>query len=261
MRKKEKTVGQEILESLTEFRDALKSGATTMENLCLTRRQGRELDRRALEQYGIQGLVLMENAGRGVADYLESLGLTGPFAICCGKGNNAGDGFVVARHLAERSHEVRVALFADPGSLQGDAAVNFAILQKCDVPISVLASEVSEREIHAYLSGAGCVIDALLGTGAVGVPRPPISLAIDAINYASAKSPVLVVIAIDMPSGLDCDSGEPSPHTVRAMHTATLVSMKLGFLNPQAVPWTGQIQVIGLGLPRRLIEEMSRWEG
>ncbi len=78
----------------------------------------------AIDDYGMSGLVLMENAGRGVADRLEAAGLDGPVAICCGKGNNAGDGFVVARHLDLRGFDPRVLLWADPAELTGDAAVN-----------------------------------------------------------------------------------------------------------------------------------------
>ena len=93
----------------------------------LTRDQSRAVDRIATEQFGISSLVLMENAGRGCVDVLERLGIDGPIAILCGKGNNAGDGFVIARHLAIRNHDSRVILLCDPHELTGDAATNFAI--------------------------------------------------------------------------------------------------------------------------------------
>src|SRR5579863_6004134 len=101
----------------------------------LNREQTREVDRRAAAEYGMSTLVLMENAGRGVADTLCRLGVSGPVVICCGKGNNGGDGFVVARHLDLRGVRVRVLVWADAGELSGDAGANFGILQKSGVPI------------------------------------------------------------------------------------------------------------------------------
>ena len=94
----------------------------------LDRRQSQEVDQWAVTEYGMTGLVLMENAGRGVADLLCQWGIAGPVAICCGRGNNGGDGFVIARHLDLRGHAVRVGLWCDPATLQGDAAANYAIL-------------------------------------------------------------------------------------------------------------------------------------
>ena len=156
----------------------------------LTREQCRELDRRAIEEYGIPGLVLMENAGRGCVDVLERLGIDGPVVILCGKGNNAGDGFVIARHLEIRGHECRVLLLCPPDELSGDAAANFAILQNTDVPII----DLSHQRAGASSAPIDCVhnstttlrlawlIDAMLGTGARGEPRPPFDAAIDWMN-------------------------------------------------------------------------------
>ena len=115
-----------------------------MAQLAFTREQSRLVDQLAAEEYGFSGLVLMENAGRGVADVLCRLGIAGPVAVCCGKGNNAGDGFVVARHLDLRGHAVRVLLWADPAELTGDAAANFHILTKTDVPIEVFGGGLSQ---------------------------------------------------------------------------------------------------------------------
>src|ERR671922_618219 len=102
----------------------------TMSATFLSRAEVRELDRRAIEEYGVPGVVLMENAGRGVAELLLSLGVHGPVAVCCGKGNNGGDGFVIARHLDNRNVPVRVLLFARPEELTGDAAVNYRIIAR-----------------------------------------------------------------------------------------------------------------------------------
>src|SRR5690349_20661654 len=104
----------------------------------LTRRWVREVDRRAIEEYGMSGLVRMENAARGAVDVLISLGCRGPVAIVCGKGNNAGDGFAMARHLEIRGVPVKVLLAGDPQKLQGDAAANFRILEKSRLTIVLL---------------------------------------------------------------------------------------------------------------------------
>src|SRR6266566_4877690 len=103
----------------------------------LTRAQVRELDRRAIEEYGVPGIVLMENAGRGAAELLLALGARGPVVICCGKGNNGGDGFVIARHLDNHGIPVRILLFAPPEDLSGDAAINYRIVERSRLPISV----------------------------------------------------------------------------------------------------------------------------
>jgi len=229
----------------------------------LTREQSRDVDRRAIEDYGFTGLVLMENAGRGCVDVLERLGIDGPVAILCGKGNNAGDGFVIARHLAIRGHECRVLLLAPPEELRGDAATNFAILQKTSVPIvhvgdSLRGSQdrVLERRDHmgaeltAETANATWLIDALLGTGATGEPRPPFDTAIDWMNARAAN---MRVLAIDLPSGLDCDTGEPAKHTVRADHTCTFATMKVGLTKPAAKPFIGTVHVRDIGLPPNLI--------
>src|SRR5262249_52901637 len=100
----------------------------------LTNQQARELDRRAIEEFGIPAIVLMENAGRGMAQLLLELGAKGPVVICCGKGNNGGDGMVIARWLDARGVAVRVLLFCASDELTGDAATNCRIVQKCGIP-------------------------------------------------------------------------------------------------------------------------------
>ncbi len=137
-----------------------------MDPLVFTREQSRRVDQLAVAEYGFSGLVLMENAGRGVADVLCRLGIDGGVAICCGKGNNAGDGFVVARHLDLRGHAVRVLLWCEPGELTGDAATNYQILAKTDVPVEVFGAAHDATRLAALLEGAAWIVDGLLGTGA-----------------------------------------------------------------------------------------------
>jgi len=173
-------------------------------------------------------------------------------AVVCGKGNNAGDGFVIARHLDLRGIVVRVVLLGAPGELRGDAAANFAILAKCGVPIGDLSAAFEAATFDAQLAGCEWIVDALLGTGTTGAPRPPLDAAIRRMNAAPAKR-----LAVDLPSGLDCDTGEPSDPTVRADHTCTFVAEKPGFANPAAAECLGRIHVLDIGAPRRLIEEIA----
>lgn len=217
----------------------------------LTREWAREIDRRAVDEYGMSSLVLMENAGRGVCDRLFQFGIRGPVVICCGPGNNGGDGLVVARHLDLRYATVRVVLFAEVARYQGDAAHNLAILQKTDVPIECFGGAFDAERFKQFVSQAGYVVDALLGTGFQGVVREPIASAIDAINTSGVP-----VIAVDLPSGLDCDRGEPAAHTIRARHTLTFVAAKRGFAAPAAQPYVGAVHVLDIGAPRRLIEDV-----
>ena len=216
----------------------------------LTRDQVREVDRRAIEEYGISGLVLMENAGRGCVDKLCELGVRGPVVICCGRGNNAGDGFVIARHLDLRGYAVRVLLFCDPPDLRGDAALNFAILAKCGVPVRIV-SAADDTSWESDLAGADWIVDALLGTGTRGQPRPPLDRVIERLNQQPARR-----LAVDLPSGLDCDTGEPAPTTFRAEHTCTFVANKSGFAAPAARAYLGQVHVLDIGAPRKLVAEV-----
>lgn len=214
----------------------------------LTRQQVRDVDRRALMEFGLSGLVLMENAGRNSAELLRSLGIVGPVVICCGKGNNGGDGFVIARHLENAGINVRVLLCVDPKSLTGDAAANLFVLQQAKTP-------VVEPPIdwQAELSNADWIVDALLGTGTVGTIREPFLSAINAINDAKRR-----VFAIDIPSGLDCDTGQPLGDCVRADHTATFVARKPGFVVAGANNWTGKVHVIDIGVPHTLLRSYCR---
>jgi NAD(P)H-hydrate epimerase len=208
----------------------------------LTRAQVRDIDRRAIEAFGVPGVVLMENAGRGAAELLLSLGARGPVAICCGKGNNGGDGFVIARHLDNREIAVRVLLFARPDQLTGDAAINCRIIEQTGIP---LMTEPDTATLTTTLAQAAWIVDALFGTGLTGAVRPPLDGVIGAIN--SSGKPVL---AVDIPSGLDCDTGLPLGATVRAAHTVTFVAPKIGFAQPAAREWLGQVHVVDIGAPR-----------
>ncbi len=209
----------------------------------MSRQQVKEVDRRAIEQFGVPGIVLMENAGRGVAELLLALGIRGPIVICCGKGNNGGDGFVIARHLFNRHISVRVVLFCRPDDLSGDAAINCNIVQKMSIPLEICENHGDP----VILPSSEWIVDALFGTGLRGAVRPPLDRVIEAINNAPAR-----VLAVDIPSGLDCDTGDAVGPAVRADHTATFVAMKTGYANPDAQQYLGLVHVIDIGAPRQL---------
>lgn len=211
----------------------------------LSREQVREVDQRAFNEFGLSGLVLMENAGRNAAELLRSLGIAGPIAICCGKGNNGGDGFVIARHLENAGVDVRVLVCTDPASFTGDAAANYLVLQRAGTPI--VQPPVDWK---AELANADWIVDALLGTGTTGTIREPFVTVINAINDSKRK-----VFAVDIPSGLHCDVGRPLGCCVRADHTATFVARKPGFDTAGASDWTGKVHVIDIGVPRVMLQK------
>ena len=208
----------------------------------LTRAEVRAIDRRAIEEFGIPGVVLMENAGRSAAELLMSLGVHGPVAICCGKGNNGGDGFVIARHLDVHNIAVKIHLFARPEELTGEAAINCRIVQNLGLPFR-LHEVLDKPAFQAEFSSADWIVDALFGTGLSGPLRPPFDEIVAAINDSGSK-----ILAVDIPSGLDCDTGEPLGPTVRATHTVTFVALKKGFANPNSLKWTGEVHVAGIGV-------------
>ncbi len=197
----------------------------------------RALDEWAIEDQGIAGLELMERAGGGLADLVAELAPSGPVAVVCGKGNNGGDGLVVARRLRERGREVRVLLLAEAGELQGDAKTN---LERLPGP----APEAFDPEA---LAGAEAIVDAILGTGFSGRPREPARGAIDAINERAAAG--AVVIACDVPSGVDGASGEVEGTAVRAEATATFHAAKPGLWIWPGKAHAGEIRVLDIGIP------------
>ncbi len=223
----------------------------TQDQLYLSRQQSRQVDQIAIEQFGMSGLVLMENAGRGCADTLCLLGVVGPVVICCGKGNNAGDGFVIARHLELRGHRARVLLWSSPQELPADAAANYAILSKSGAELWPAPLEDHGGWLAGQLQGAEWIVDALLGTGARGEPRAPLDEAIELMNAAAARR-----LAVDLPSGLDCDTGQASRHTFRADHTCTFVAAKQGFRAAAARPYVGRLHVVDIGAPRQVLEQV-----
>ncbi|MFM8377707.1 MAG: NAD(P)H-hydrate epimerase, partial [Planctomycetia bacterium] len=179
--------------------------------------------------------------------------------IVCGKGNNAGDGFVIARHLVNLGHDVRLLLACDPAEYRGDAAINWRMVEKAGIPAALLAS-ASREQWERALAGADWIVDALLGTGATGAPRGTVATAIEAVN-ALVDRDRGGVFAVDLPSGLDCDTGLAPGSCIRANLTGTFVARKVGFDAPAAAALLGEVHVLDIGAPANcLIDARSRLE-
>lgn len=216
----------------------------------LSRDEVRNVDQRAIDEFGIPGIILMENAGRGAAELLIQRGIDGPVVICCGKGNNGGDGFVIARHLDQAGIDVAILLFADASKLSGDALTNYEIAKRSRLTIHEHPTPQSSEELAKSLASADWIVDALLGTGIQGEVKDDIRGVIESINAAGNK-----VLAVDLPSGLDANSGEPFGACIQATLTTTFVARKLGFDNPASAQWTGDVEVVDIGLPRALLNQ------
>jgi len=214
-----------------------------------TRDEIRAFDRYAVETLGVPGIVLMENAGRQIAEAARAMlhEVRGASAlILAGRGNNGGDGYVVARHLALCDYRVEVAVLAPRAEIRGDADTNLRILEAMDLAPTILQGPVQTilRDLAPRLERADLVVDGLLGTGTRGSIGEPYA---DVIADANASGQP--VLAIDIPSGLDCDTGLPLGPTIRASRTVTMAAMKAGFRHPEAALYTGDVSLADIGVP------------
>jgi hydroxyethylthiazole kinase-like uncharacterized protein yjeF len=241
----------------------------------LTRAQVREIDRLAVERYGLPGIVLMENAAIGASnvawemlrsvcefrradvggrvsrrnrrsDWSAGFGDVAPdVLILCGGGNNGGDGLAVARHLHNRGCRIRIALTIEPEKYTADAAINWRVCGNMRIPIAPFDP--------AAVGRPDLIVDAVFGTGLTRAPRDPFPRLAAAVNAAGVP-----ILAIDLPSGLDCDTGQPlGPAVIRATRTVTFVAEKAGFAAPAAAGFLGRVEIATIGCPRELIEEMT----
>jgi NAD(P)H-hydrate epimerase len=248
----------------------------------LSRQEVRLLDVQATQELALPSLILMENAGRGAAAWLAELCGAIPsdaggriylpppevrrpdraeapdlprVLILCGPGNNGGDGGVVARHLSAWGFPVRVVWFTRSDHLRGDAAVQWRILEKAGVEQSAWFDDhpgdhdLDPLAISRILVDAGWLVDGLLGTGLCRPVEGPLRTVIEAINRSGKR-----VLALDLPSGLDADTGQPLGVAVCAHATATFAAAKLGFYAPRATAYTGEVAIIDIGLPRCLLK-------
>lgn len=224
--------------------------------LWLTRRQSREVDRLAIEELGLPGIALMENAGRNAAERILAF-LRGrptsnsPVMILCGGGNNGGDGYVIARHLHNAGVAVRIDATVPEAALKGDALINAVVARRLGLTIHTLTLDTLPAAIVRW-NDAPLIVDALLGTGFTGIVRAELAGVIHACNSVHSRG--IPVVAIDLPSGLDADTGQPSNATIIADLTITFASGKTGFQQSAAAPYIGKLVVEGIGVPRELIE-------
>lgn len=219
--------------------------------------QSREVDRVAIEQYDIPGIDLMRNAGSACADRLlsELPGDCPTTLILAGAGNNGGDGYVIAKCLASANRPVSVVSLVDTDKLSGDAKQSHDDAIEAGVRVDIANADEIVARIKNH---EGMIVDALLGTGSKGAPRSPFAEAIRAANETHAPTTHRPSrVAIDIPSGLDGDSGEPSQPTFRAELTLTFVTPKIGMSNPAAAPYLGELELIDIGIPDALKRQLG----
>lgn len=220
----------------------------------------RELDILAIEHVGIPGIVLMENAARAVAEcvYAALLNpLRSHVLVLCGPGNNGGDGFAAARHLRNSGVKVTAVLAAPREKSRGDAGLNLAIYERMEGELFDAGDPAQLARVREVAQSTDVIVDALLGTGSSGSPRGVIA---DLIRSANAESHARRV-AIDIPSGLEADTGKVNDPCFKADATVTFVAPKAGFSEPAAREVVGRLVVADIGVPRELIpgrKEISR---
>ena len=210
----------------------------------------REIDRRTIEEYHIPGILLMENAARSAANVAWEMVQKregAPVEIICGGGNNGGDGLAIARHLHNAGALVSIATTVAIEELRGDARANLEIVQSMKLPLRPFPGPRRLRPESFAL-----VIDAIFGTGLSRPPESTQAAAIEAMNRSGCA-----ILAVDIPSGMDCDSGEAMGSCVNATKTVTFVAEKLGFANPASRQYTGEIIVGDIGCPRELIARIA----
>jgi NAD(P)H-hydrate epimerase len=236
--------------------------------LVMSRDEVRAFDSWAINTLGIPGVVLMENAGRSCSELIkEKLRKVTKPKVCifCGTGNNGGDGFVIARHLLNTRHgeaclglaesrracrsrsgyKVTVVICGDRNKIKGDAKINLDILERLGQTIEQLNLNESDISgmINSFAAGADMLVDGLFGTGLSGQLSDQFRQLIESINASNCP-----ILAVDIPSGLDCDTGQPLGAVIKADYTVTFVAVKKGFTSPDAAQYTGEIFIASIGV-------------
>ena len=217
-------------------------------DIAMSRDQVRGFDNWAINTAYVPGVVLMENAGRSCAELIkqkldEIKGNTA--CIFCGTGNNGGDGFVIARHLTNVNIRVVTVICGDAAKIKGDALINYKIAEKIGLNIEYLdpSDDNLEQRVRSLARNSTIIVDALFGTGLTGSLRNGYDILVNTINALGKP-----VIAVDIPSGLDCDTGTAAGATIKAESTVTFVAVKKGFTKPEAKKYTGQIYIASIGI-------------
>lgn len=233
-----------------------KSLLARLESLVLSTEQVRRVDALAVERFGMNSLVLMENAALGCVAWLKSQFPNCPQTlILCGRGNNGGDGLAIARHLQTAGWPVRVVMATDRGQLSPDARANFDILTASGDSRVVMHADGGVPPETVFSRTPGVILDCMLGTGASGPLRPPFEQWSAWANSQSATR-----VAIDVPTGVDAETGVCSETFFQADATLTFVARKPGMLAENADQLFGRIQVLPIGIPAKLIEELLAWQ-
>ena len=228
--------------------------------LLVTANQMQDMDKKTIESFGIPGLVLMENAGRGAVDFLlkkfKNIKAK-KIAVIAGRGNNGGDGFVIARYLMEKGMVVNTFLLSPQKKVEGDAKANMDLLQKlCDRSHTCSIIEIPDvdtlKELKSHILHHDLFIDAILGTGLNSDVRGFFKDAIELIN--SSQQPVF---SVDIPSGLHSDTGQPLGIAVKANATATFAFAKAGQLLYPGNGYTGDLKIIDIGIPKFIAQEKN----
>lgn len=217
----------------------------------------REVDRRSIQEAGIAGGLLMERAGRGVAEavlrWARAAGRMGcAVRLLAGRGNNGGDAFAAAVFLQQWGFHPEVWLAGRTADVQGDAAIHLQKLSAARIPLQEMDTERHWQIAAEEPYSPPVVVDGLLGTGSQGAPRGVLRLAVE---YCLARAAQSFIVAIDLPSGLDADSGVPAVPTVRADLTVTLAAPKPGLAAPAAIEFVGGLEVVDIGVPQVVLQE------
>ena len=231
-----------------------------MGRITISIKRSQKLDKTAIERYGVPSIILMENAGRSVAyEIIRQIGKKRNSIVCvvCGLGNNAGDGFVVARHLLNAGIRTKIFLIGDGGNLKKDAAVNYSILKKLEYPFYFIGaktaggvnifSDAGYRALINNLSKADIVVDAIFGSGLNREILSPFKEIIAIVNKKAKR-----VVAVDTPSGLDGTTGNIYGACINADTTVTFNFAKEGFFKNKGPGYVGNIVVVDIGIPLKL---------
>ena len=219
------------------------------ECLVMSREKVRAFDSWAINTLGIPGVVLMENAGRSCAELIKEklAGVAKPkVCIFCGTGNNSGDGDVIARHLLNSGFGVTIVVCGDRNKIKGDAKINLDILERLGQPIEQLNLRVEDipGQTEAFTADADMLVDAIFGTGLKGQLNNEYKKLIESINSQNCT-----ILAVDVPSGLDCDTGKPLGAAIKANYTVTFAAVKKGFVSSStAAQYTGQLFIASIGV-------------
>lgn len=221
--------------------------------MAVSREEMRELDRKAIEEFGIPGALLMENAGRNVAEeVIKTLDNVGrkEVAILCGKGNNGGDGFVATRHLYNRGYKVKLFLLAKADTIlsDGDAGLNLKIILRMDIKINEVLNITDLEWMIEEILDCAIIVDAIFGTGLKGEIREPIRSVIERVNRLN-----IPIISVDIPSGLDCNEGSVLGVSIKATKTVTFGLAKKGFFINEGPGHVGNLVITDISIPRDLL--------